>query len=211
MRPSLIALAAALALTAPAAAFAQAPAPAAAPNPAAALAHIRGKVVSLDGTTLTVAKREGGQAVVHLTPTFTVILAKAITPDGIKAGSFIGTTEKPNADGTGSSLEVHVFPPGVKQGEGHYDWDLTPGSMMTNGTVDTVVTGVSGRQLTVSYAGGSRKITVPPNVPIVAFAGGDKAMLTPGASVFILARTMPDIGLVTNSVVTGENGAAPPM
>lgn len=210
MRPSSIVLAAALALAAPTAALAQAPAPAAA-NPAAALAHIRGKVVSLDGTTLTVAKREGGQAVVHLTPTYTVILAKPITPDAIKAGSFIGTTEKPNADGTGSSLEVHVFPPGVKQGEGHYDWDLTPGSMMTNGTVDTVVTGVSGRQLTVNYAGGSRKITVPPNVPIVAFAGGDKAMLSPGASVFILARTIPDMGLVTNSVVTGENGAAPPM
>ena len=52
---------------------------------------------------------------------------------------------------------------------------------------------------------------MPPNVPIVACAGGSKDMLTRGASVFVLARTMPDVGLVTNSVVTGENGAAPPM
>jgi hypothetical protein len=182
MRPTLIA-AAVMVLALPAAA--QTPAPAAAP------AHLRGKVVSLEGTTLTIAK--------------------PIKSEDIKAGSFIGTTEKPKDDGTGTSMEVHVFPPGVKMGEGHYDWDLTPGSMMTNGTVDTVVTGVSGRDLTVSYKGGSRKVTVPPNVPIVAFGPGDKALVAAGASVFIIGLPKPDGTYVAGSVVTGEGGTVPPM
>ena len=81
-------------------------------------------------------------------------MAKPVALDAIAPGSFIGTTEVEKADGTGTSLEVHVFPAGVKQGEGHYAWDLRPGSMMTNGTVDTAVTGVEGRTVTVSYAGG---------------------------------------------------------
>jgi hypothetical protein len=187
------------------------PAAAQTPTPAAAPAHLRGKVVSLDGTTLTIAKREGGNAVIALTPTWSVTVVKPIKSEDIKAGSFIGTTEKPKDDGTGTSMEVHVFPPGVKMGEGHYDWDLTPGSMMTNGTVDTVVTGVSGRDLTVSYKGGSRKVTVPPNVPIVAFGPGDKALVAAGASVFIIGLPKPDGTYVAGSVVTGEGGTVPPM
>ena len=173
--------------------------------------RIRGKVASLTGTTLVIDKREGGQATIALTPNWNVAELKPITADAIQAGSFIGTTEKPTGDGTGSSLEVHVFPPGVKMGEGHYDWDLAPGTSMTNGNVDQVVTGVSGRELTVSYKGGSRKVTVPANVPIVQMGPGDKASIKPGAGVFIIAAPKGDGTFITNTVVTGANGAAPPM
>ena len=143
-------------------------------------AHIRGVVKSLEGDTLTVATREGPTAIVKLAPTWSVTVAKPVALDSIAPGSFIGTTEVEKADGTGTSLEVHVFPAGVKQGEGHYAWDLRPGSMMTNGTVDTAVTGVEGRTVTVSYAGGTRKVVVPPNVPVVGFGLGGKEMVKPG-------------------------------
>lgn len=173
--------------------------------------RIRGKVASLDGTTLVVDKREGGQATIALTPNWSVVEVKPITADAIQPGSFIGTTEKPTGDGTGSSLEVHVFPPGVKMGEGHYDWDLAPGTSMTNGNVDQVVTGVNGRELTVSYKGGARKVTVPPTVPIVQMGPGDKAAIKPGAGVFIIAGPKGDGTFVTNTIVTGANGSSPPM
>ena len=93
-----------------------------------------------------------GAAGVGLTPTWTVAVMKPVAIDAIQPGSFIGTSEMPNKDGTsGKSLEVHVFPPGVKMGEGHYGWDLKPGSMMTNGTVGKVVAGKKGsRELDVS-------------------------------------------------------------
>jgi hypothetical protein len=188
------------------------PAAAQAPTaPAAQPVHLRGKVVSLEGNTLTIAKREGGNAVVNLPPTWSVAVVKAIKAEDIKAGSFIGTTEKPTGEGAGSSLEVHVFPPGVKMGEGHYPWDLEPGSTMTNGTVDTVVTGVSGRELTVSYKGGSRKVTVPANAPIVSFAMGAHDLVKPGASVFVIAAPKPDGSFAAGSVTVGDGATPPPM
>src|SRR5205085_4698057 len=137
-------------------------------QPPAAPTVVRGAVSSLAGNTMKVKGAKGVVQTVTLTPNWTVAVMKPVTPDAIKPGSFIGTAEMPQKDGTGKSLEVHVFPPGVKMGEGHYGWDRKPKSMMTNGTVGTVVAGKKGsRQLEVNYSYGKRTITVPANVPIV--------------------------------------------
>ena len=186
-------------------------APAAAPAPRPVPNFIRGKVTSLEGNVLTVATREGGVAVVKLTPDWTVTEVKPVSPDAIQKGSFIGTTEVDKPDGTGMSLEVHVFPPGVKMGEGHYPWDLKPGSNMTNGTIDNVVSGVSGRTVDVSFPGGVRHVEIPANIPIVQFGLGDKALLKPGAGVFIGAVKQADGTYISNRVTTGANGVNPPM
>ena len=196
-----LALSAALALVATVAA-AQAP-----PGPTV----VRGKVVTATETTLNVQTPSGAQ-VIQLTPTWTVTVAQRVNMDAIQPGSFIGTAEMPNPDGTGKSLEVHVFPPGVKMGEGHYGWDLKPGSMMTNGTVGTVVKGKRGsRELDVNYSYGTRHITVPSNVPIVQFTGGTHAQVKSGTPVFMVVQKGKNGGLIAGSVVIGENGAKPPM
>ena len=98
--------------------------------------------------------RDGKTVNVNLAPNWAVAVLKPIPVDQIQPGSFIGTTEMPQPDGTGLSVEVHVFPPGVKMGEGHYPWDLEPGAMMTNGTVGTVAAVSGGRALDVSYPPG---------------------------------------------------------
>src|SRR6266702_1051239 len=72
-------------------------------------------------------------------------------------------------------------------GEGHYDWDLGPNSSMTNANVDTVVQSTSGRDLKLSYKGGSNDVTVPPNVPVVTFTPATHGDLTPGKKVFVVA------------------------
>jgi len=195
--------------TGPAAAFAADPAPV--PAAAARPTFIRGTVKSLEGDVLTVATREGGTAVVKLVTGWTVTEVKPVSPDAIQPGSFIGTTEVDRPDGSGVSLEVHVFPPGVKMGEGHYPWDLKPGSNMTNGTIDNVVTGVKGREVDVSYPGGDRHVAIPTDIPIVQFGLGDRALVKPGAGLFIAALKGPDGMFVTNRVTTGANGVNPPM
>jgi hypothetical protein len=173
---------------------------------------VRGVVASQSADQLVVTGRDGKPVTVSLAPNWTVTVMKPIAADAIQPGSFIGTTEMPQADGTGVSVEVHVFPPGVKMGEGHYPWDLQPGSMMTNGTVGTVSAVSGGRAIDVSYPNGTRHIVVPPNVPIVQITpGGSQALIKPGVSVFLLAARDPNGALVTNNVATGENGAAPPM
>ncbi|MFI4933910.1 MAG: hypothetical protein ACHP7N_04780 [Caulobacterales bacterium] len=173
---------------------------------------VRGVVASVTESQLVVTGKDGKPVTVMLAPNWTVAVMKPITADAIQTGSFIGTTEMPQADGTGVSVEVHVFPPGVKMGEGHYPWDLQPGAMMTNGTVGTVTAVTSGRAIDVSYPNGTRHIVVPPNAPIVLITlGGDHSLIKPGASVFLVAAAGADGMLATNSISTGENGAAPPM
>jgi hypothetical protein len=181
--------------------------------PAAAPTVVRGAVVAMTPTSLTVKPEHGGAAqTVSLAPTWTVAVMKPVAIDAIQPGSFIGTAEMPSKDGAGRSLEVHVFPPGVKMGEGHYGWDLKPGSMMTNGTVGKVVAGKKGsRELDVSYSYGQRHITVPGNVPVVQITGGQRAQVKPGTPVFMVVRKGADGALTAGSVSIGENGAKPPM
>lgn len=183
--------------------------PAAQPAPAPQI--VRGTVTAITPDSLSIRSREGKLLTIGLSKDWSVQVTEPITAAGIQAGSFIGTTEMPQADGTGRSLEVHVFPPGVKMGEGHYGWDLKKGSMMTNGTVGKVVAGAKGQSIDVSYSTGVRHIVVPPKIPIVQITPGDRSMLKPGAKVFLIAVKTPSGGLVTNGAAVGVHGKAPPM
>ncbi|MBP6546459.1 MAG: hypothetical protein KA220_07065 [Phenylobacterium sp.] len=195
-----------LALSIGAALLAAAPALAQPPAPQ----FVRGTVTAVTPTSLNLTSREGKKLTIGLTKDWTVQITKPVTAAQIVPGSFIGTAEMPQKDGTGRSLEVHVFPPGVKLGEGHYGWDLKKGSMMTNGTVGKVVASKSGSAFDVSYSTGVRKIVVPAKTPIVQIVPGARTLITPGSKVF-MAAIQTSGGLVTNSVAVGENGKAPPM
>ncbi len=173
--------------------------------------HLRGKVKSLAADTLVIKPRSGKPVTVKLAGAWSVVVMKAVDVSAIKPGSFIGTTTIERPDGTGRSLEVHVFPPGVKMGAGHYPWDLKPHSMMTNGDVGKVIDGPKGRMLDVSYPGGMHHVLVPPGVPVVETAPGDRALVKPGVAVFIVPAKAPDGTLTADRVLVGENGAAPPM
>src|SRR6266702_6297495 len=70
-------------------------------------------------------------------------------------------------------------------GEGHYAWDLGANSSMTNANVDTVVESTSGRDLKLSYKGGSNSITVPANVPVVTLAPATRADLIAASAVAV--------------------------
>jgi hypothetical protein len=171
----------------------------------------RGVIAAFDGDTLTLKLADGSSEKIALAKDWKVSVLKPVSVDTIQPGSFIGTAEMPQKDGTGRSLEVHVFPPGVKAGEGHYDWDLKKGSKMTNGTVGKVTASGKGRELDVSYPNGDRHITVPPNVPVVQITPGDRSLAKPGTAAFLIVMKGADGGLSSNGIAVGENGAVPPM
>ena len=173
--------------------------------------RVRGKVASLTTDTMVVKLKTGTPITVKLGPTWRVAALKNVTLAAIQPGSFIGTTTIEKPDGTGRSLEVHVFPPGVKMGAGHYDWDLKPHSMMTNGDVGKVVTGPKGNTVEVSYPGGTHTVLVPPSAKIVQMGAGDRTMVKPGVSVFVVAQKQADGTLAADTVVVGEKGEPPPM
>src|SRR3984885_15296964 len=144
----------------------------------------RGEIVSVVNDTLTLKPADGPPLTIALAKDWTVTVLKPLDIDAIQPGSFIGTAEMPQKNGSGRSLEVHVFPPGVKAGEGHYAWDLREGSMMTNGTVGKVTSKPNGRELLVTYPNGQRRIVVPKDVPIVQFTNGHRPLVKPGTPAF---------------------------
>jgi hypothetical protein len=182
------------------------------PAQAAETVRVRGTVVGLDGSTLTVKTREGPNAMLMLKPGWKMAgVAKASVED-IKPGDFVGIASLPTASGGDGAIEVLVFPPALKgTGEGSYPWDLKPKSSMTNATVTNAVKGVDGRTLDLSYSGGEKKISIPDGVPIVTFGPATEADLKPGATVFVPAQKGDDGMLAAGFVVVGNNGVDPPM
>jgi hypothetical protein len=174
--------------------------------------RIRGTIAAVEGQTLTVATREGPKVDILLNDPLTVATVKKVDLASIAAGTFVGIATKTGANGEMQAIEVLVFPEVMRgTGEGNYPWDLEPGSMMTNGTVSGAVQATSGRELSLSFKGGSNKIVVPPGAPIVTFAPAERADLKPGAPVMFGATKNADGKLAASRVTVGKDGVAPPM
>jgi len=175
--------------------------------------RIRGDIVALDGLNLQVKSRTGEAFAVKLADNYGVTAVVKVDVAAIKVGSFVGAASMPQPDGTQNALEVLVFPEAMRgSNEGHYPWDLQPGSMMTNATVaDAVVVGKAGYKMTLKYKEGEKKLMVAPDTPIVTFEPGDKTMLVPGAHIIVTAAKQADGTLTAARVAVGKNGLVPPM
>ena len=178
----------------------------------AAPKRIRGDVVAIEGTKLQVRTREGAMANIDLDDKYTVTAVVRVEPAAIVRGSFVGTATLPQPDGTQRALEVLILPESARgSNEGHYPWDLQPGSMMTNATVAEVVENDGGRRMTLRYKDGEQVVIVPNSVPVVTFQPGSREMLVPGAHVIVSATVRPDGSLTAARVNVGKDGLVPPM
>jgi hypothetical protein len=181
-------------------------------TPNAKPVRIRGNIVALDGDVLKVHRRSGDTVSIALAANVPVSAVKSMQLSDIKPGTFVGTAATTGTDGKLTATEVVVFPEAARgTGEGHYAWDLGPNSTMTNANVDTVVQGTDGRNLKLSYKGGSNEVTVPPNVPIVTFTPAARADLAPGKQVFVVAAPGAQGAYSAQRVVVEKDGVVPPM
>jgi hypothetical protein len=173
--------------------------------------RLRGVVESYSAPKLTIRERSGEVVTLALAPNFTFQEVLPIDINAIAAGAFVGTAAVARADGTLESLEVVVFPEAARgTGEGHYPWDLQPGSTMTNATVADLVRRPNGRELTLRYKEGEKRVTVPEGVPVVTFKPGEPSLIKPGAKVFVVAVVRDGTPTATRLVI-GRDGFAPPM
>jgi hypothetical protein len=173
--------------------------------------RLRGTVESYASPNLVIKERSG--KVIPLTLPDDIGIAEVIPTDitAIQPGSFVGTAALPRADGTLVSLEVVVFPEAARgAGEGHFPWDLKPESTMTNATVVDLARSSDGRILTLRYKDGEKKVIVPDGVPVVTMRPGDRALVVPGAQVFIVAQSTGDRYIVKRLLI-GRKGIQPPM
>ena len=174
--------------------------------------RIRGTIASLDGLVLTVTTREGPQVKITLADNYTVGALKKVDMAAITTGTFVGIAAAPAPGGGWRALEVLVFPEaGRGSGEGHYDWDLAPGSSMTNATVTAVVNGMNGRTVNLKYKDGTTDITIPDGTPIVTPTTADRSDVKPGAAILIGATKAADGSLTAARMTVEKDGVKPPM
>jgi len=206
-------LAAALAiLTLSPTAFAQEP-PGAGTTAPVVKPRVRGTIVQVEGSALTVKATNGALLNIHLNNNTKVVAIVAASLTDIKPGSFVGTTAVPEPGGTLRAVEVHIFPESMRgTGEGHRAWDLGPTSTMTNGTVALAVQKVEGHTLSIKYKDGEKTVVVTPDTAIVSYVLADRSELKANAKIFIGAATQnADGSLETDRVNVGRDGLTPPM
>ena len=168
--------------------------------------RVRGTISSLDGDVLSVKSREGKDLKLHLTPDAQIAVAKKLALSDIKPGTYVGVTSVPQG-GKQVAKEVHLIPPAAPSG--HMDWDLVPGSKMTNANLQAAVAAVGGNEITLKYKDGEQKITVPNGTPIIGFDNGDRSALKKGETIWTNARVEGDGKLVTNRVQVSKGGVKP--
>lgn len=175
--------------------------------------RIRGTIESIDGKTLNIKTREGSEVKVKMTDDIAVIGIAKTSLSEIKPGSYIGVSAMPQPDGSQKAFAIHIFPEKMRgAAEGHRPWDQRPNSTMTNATVAETVASVDGQVIQVKYKDGEKKVVVPPDAAIVAFADGEKSEIKPGAKIIIFgAKKLDDGSLETNRIGVGRDGIAPPM
>lgn len=178
--------------------------------------RVRGTVEKVEGDMVSVKSRDGAELKLKLKDNATV---RAVVPAklaDIKAGTSVGITSSPQADGSLSAIEVHIFPAGQNINAAHFNWDLMPNTFMTNGPVQQSIAAVDGQMLTVQYKSGDKvedkQIKVTPKTTIVGYEPSSKADLKPGMKVFVAgAPKLPDGSLDVANISYGKDGLTPPM
>ena len=168
--------------------------------------RVRGTITSLDGDVLSVKSRDGKDMKLQLTPDATVAVAKKTTLADIKPGTYVGVTSLEQG-GKLVAKEVHLIPPQAPSG--HMNWDLLPGSKMTNANLEAVAQASGGNEITLKYKDGEQKILVPSGTPIIGFDSGDRSALKRGETIFTTARVESDGRLVTQRIQVSRDGVKP--
>ena len=174
--------------------------------------RVRGTIEGVDGDVIAVKSRSGEDYKLRMASNMRLVGITKISLSDIKVGSFIGTTTVPGPDGGNNAIEVHVFPEDMRgTGEGSRPFDLRPNSSMTNATVDQSVVGNDGHTLLIKYKEGEKKVTVPPDTPVVTYVPADKSELKAGAKIIAFFKKLPDGSFEASRISVGLNGLTPPM
>ena len=152
--------------------------------------RVRGTVAAFDGNVLTVKSGGANNAAIHLADKTVIVFTQPIAIGDIKPGDFLGVTSAKSGDGALTAIEVRRFPKPVNPG--HRPFDGRDDQTMTNATVSAMVQSASGRELTLTYEGGSQKILVPEKAAISTLVPGQRSHLVPGAPVNLTANPGDD-------------------
>ena len=172
--------------------------------------RIRGDIVSFKGEILTVHRNSGATVAIDVKPEIGVSAFKPAKLADAKVGTYVGTPALTGSDGKLTATSMIVFPEAARgTAEGHFAYDFGPKSTMTNANVVSVVTGASGRELNLSYKGGSSTVTVPKNISVVTPVPASTADLTAGKKVFVVVTPGTNGVYDAHVLFVEKDGVAP--
>src|ERR687897_2588849 len=154
---------------------------AAATAAAQAPTRVRGTISGVDGNVMSVKDAGGEIRQINLGEKTEIVFAQPIALSDIKPGDFLGVTSMKRPDGTLTAYEVRRFPKPANPG--HRPFDGRDDQTMTNATVEAMMQSASGRELTMTYAGGTAKIVVPESASVSTLVPGRPDQLVVGAPV----------------------------
>jgi hypothetical protein len=178
--------------------------------------RVRGTIEKVDGNTVAVKSRDGAELKLTLKDNVRIGgVVKAALAD-VKADANVAITSRPRPDGTLEAVELRIAPAGQPFNSFHSDWDLMPNSFMTNGSLQTSISGVDGQMLTVKYkvqgkADEEKKIVVTPKTIIATTVAGTKADLKPGLKVFVAGAPKLADGSLDVAAIQVEKEIPPPQ
>jgi hypothetical protein len=149
--------------------------------------RVRGTIAAFDGNVLSVKSGSSNSTTIHLSDKTVIVFTQPIALADIKTGDFLGVTSVKGGDGTLTALDVRRFPKPLNPG--HRPFDGRDDQTMTNASVGAMVQSASGRELTMTYEGGSQKIVVPESASISTLVPGTRSQLVLGAAVNLTARS----------------------
>jgi len=178
--------------------------------------RVRGTIEKLDGNVLMVKSRDGTELKLVLKDNVRIAgVVKASVAD-VKPDSNVAITSMPRPDGTLEAFELRIAPAGQPFNSFHSEWDLMPNSFMTNGSLQTSITGVDGQVLTVKYKivgkpDEEKKLFVTPKTIIATTVPGTKEDLKPGLKVFVAAAPKLPDGSLDVAAIQVEKEIPPPQ
>ena len=156
--------------------------------------RVRGVIAAVNGDVVSVKDSGGKNVDVRLGDKTELVFAQPIALGEIRSGDFLGVTSMKAPDGKLTAYELRRFPKPLNPG--HRPFDGRDDQTMTNATVaamvESVKGGTRGRELTLTYDGGSQKIVVPENASVSTLVPGTRSQLVPGADVNLTAAPGAD-------------------
>lgn len=173
--------------------------------------HIRGEVVAIDGDVVTVATAASQPVEVTMAEGYTVLMYTPIALSDLTASDYIAIPSIRAPGGGQRALAVIRFPEAMRGfAEGEGEWDLMPGSRMTNATFAQFDGSDADGAITVVHGDETDTMTVPEGTPIVTFAPIEDRPLAVGDTAILFAKVDGD-RLVAGLVGLSSDGSMPPL
>ncbi len=165
---------------------------------AQAQTRVRGIVTAASGNLVAVKTTDGRSVDLIVDDKTTYIFAQPLPMSEIKAGDFLGVTSVKRADGTLAAYDVRRFPKPTNPG--HRPFDGGDNQTMTNAAVSATVDAAQGRELVLSYDGGSQKVVVADTAAITSLVPGQRSQVVGGSYVNVLTESISDGKLMARTI-----------